>query len=141
MNEKPDNFQDGAAWYSYFRMSKSIDQMPIKFNEALAEATTPQDARLVMTAYAACGLNILVKAPALMNVYLAEDLHKMFGLAPTYMMNLAVADMAALGQFDPQNLQGRLNSEGFKTENGYISGFEDPFAPKPAKSAPTPKPF
>ncbi len=140
MNDTPPNDpKDVYGWYRYFRHTKFIPGMPMKFKDTFNAAASPEEAKVILTTYTATALDILINYSRILNTYLVEDLEKMFELTPDYLTYLSVKELADCANFKPEWLENRLSSEGFKIEKGIILGFADPFAPK--KPAVSLKPF
>jgi len=138
---RPDMDEDDDNWYLYFRLTKSVSGMPVKFKDALADAEDANQSRKIMTAYSACALDILIHAyrtPASRFVRALRD----FELNPYDLVQLSTDRIGQLTSL-PTNLADYLSAVGYKVENGLISDYSAPSpaaSPLPKKAVP-PHPF
>ena len=139
MMDRPDSYDDPGAWFNYFRMTKHLPAMSVKFHNEITKAPDAGTARMIMTAYVATACDILMTHHSKLNVYFKEDLGIMFDLKPNDLYSLSVKDIAVLFNCSADSLEKYLDHEGFKVENGRIAGLHDPDA-KPRLSNPPIKP-
>jgi hypothetical protein len=139
LDDLPGDYNDGADWFRYFRMTKYLPAMKTKYKTQIDRAPTPEAARTVMTAYAAAALDVcfFIKTPA---GNIAGDLQETFGLHPNNLLTLSVKDIAALARVGEDTLAERLEAAGYRmTADGTIAGFTPPKQPARPTARPAPK--
>ena len=137
----PRDYKDPQEWFLYFRVTKSLPYVPRKFEQQMERVQTAQEARTVMTAYAATAFDILNYIPPEDSRMLLRELEKTFELKPHSLLELSVDDMSAMinhiARWQPtdETLADRLQKAGFKIDQGVIKDYQ-PMPENPPKPAP-----
>ena len=147
MFDRPEHEEadDMRAWFRYFRMTKHLPGMEMKFNAEMKRAANAKQARMVLTAYAAAAMDVVFFCGFRPEKELARELQETFGLKPAQMMLLSVNDVAGPLKVTAEKLTERLREGGFSvSDSGIITGFTAPPLPEsfrptfPGRRAPKP---
>lgn len=134
----PDGDDSVAAWFRYFRMTKHLPGMAMKFDAEMKRADTARRARMVLTAYTAAAMDVVIFCGFQPREKLAQELQETFGLKPAHLMMLSVDEVAQPLKITPRELTERLREGGFEiSAAGLVTGFAPPNVPSPA---PRPRP-
>ncbi len=126
-DDPPKQDDDMRNWFLYFRMTKHLPGMPMKFEAEMKRAKTAPRAKMVLTAYAAAALDVVFFCGFRPNGELSKELQETFGLKPAQMMMLSVHDIAAPLKVGADKVTERLTEGGFTVSpSGIITGFEAP---------------
>ncbi|MEZ0226762.1 MAG: hypothetical protein ACAH83_19550 [Alphaproteobacteria bacterium] len=138
MFDAPKNYDDATEWFRYFRMTKHLPGMAMKFDAEMKKVDTPEAAKRVMTSYASAALDVVFYCGFRQPNELAQELQEVFGLKPAQMMLLSVNEVAEPLKVTAEKLAERLKAGGFRiSEDGIISGFDRPSAAPQPPSSPT----
>jgi hypothetical protein len=123
----PKNYDDAAEWFRYFRFTKHLPGMQMKFDAQMKRAPTAQAARIVLTTYASAALDVVFSCGFRQKPELSVELEETFGLKPAQMLLLSVDDIVKPLKVTKEELTDRLTTGGFRiSANGIITGFERP---------------
>lgn len=127
MFNKPDNYDDPTDWFRYFRMTKHLPGMEMKFNQEMERAPDAKAARLILTTYASAAMDVVVFCNFRPRERLAQELQETFGLKPAHLMLLSVDEIAKPLKITSQDLAWRLTDGGFNvSEDGVVTSFKSP---------------
>ena len=132
MHDTPPDFATGTAqeWFIYFRQTKFIGAIPVKFKNTIKETTTPASARLIMTAYAACVLDITLFLYQEMGRRTLKAMGEEFDFTPASFLHLNLRDIASLAGQEPETLLADFRRLGFGVEDdGRITAYTAVKAP------------
>ncbi|TAL35300.1 MAG: hypothetical protein EPN97_07515 [Alphaproteobacteria bacterium] len=136
-DEAPKSYDDPVEWFRYFRMTKYLPGMQMKFEDQMKRADTAYAALRVMTSYASAALDVVFFCGMQENKMLARELEETFGLRPAHMILLSVDEIAKPMKVTPHELTERLKTGGFRISgSGIITGFDRP----PEARRPQPNP-
>jgi hypothetical protein len=115
MHQPPPDFDTGTMkeWYDYFRTTKHIPAMPLKYRQAMAEATTADSARRIMTGYVACAVDICSFLRPQFDRQAVAEMRETFDLTADAFLYLDADVIAELSGIKAPLLQGYLQSQGF----------------------------
>lgn len=135
LDRKPEGYDDQAAWFNYFRLTKYLPAIQAKFAEEFPKAPTAAAALTVMTGYAGCALDIVYFIGRTDDRMMTQELKALFNIRPGDLLQLSVKDLAHLTGETMETMEQRLGNAGFRLTDGVISDFTDPNAPPspPAK--------
>lgn len=132
-DDAPKSYDDATEWFRYFRLTKHLPGMAMKFDAQMKRADTAYAAKRVLTSYASAALDVVFFCGFYPEKELAAELENTFGLKPAQMMLLSVDEIAEPLKVSAEKLTERLKTGGFRiSKDGIISGFERPaVAPRP----------
>ena len=126
-DKAPDSYDDPTDWFRYFRLTKHLPGMEMKFGREMKRAPNAKAARTVLTTYASAAMDVVVFCGFRPREKLAQELQETFGLEPAHMMLLSVDEMAKPLKITRQDLAWRLTDGGFTiSEEGFITAFKPP---------------
>lgn len=132
-DEAPKNYDDATEWFRYFRLTKHLPGMQMKFDAEMKRAETPEAAHRVMTSYASAALDVVLFHGLSDNRTLARELEDTCGLRPAQLLLLSVHDIAQPLRVTTHELAIRLAVGGFSiSKDGTITGFDRPTADSPS---------
>lgn len=136
-DDAPKSYDDPVEWFRYFRMTKHLPGMAMKFDAQMKRADTAYAAKRIMTSYAAAALDVVFFCGFYPEKELATELESTFGLKPAQMLLLSVAEIAEPLKVTAEKLTERLKTGGFRISgSGIITGFERPAAaPRPQSNS------
>jgi hypothetical protein len=131
MFDRPEHEEadDMRAWFRYFRMTKHLPGMAMKFDAEMKRIRTATQAKMVLTAYAAAAMDVVFFCGFREAKDLAQELQETFGLKPAQMMLLSVNEVAEPLKVTVEKLTERLREGGFTVSGtGIITAFNAPAA-------------
>lgn len=136
-DDAPKSYDDPVEWFRYFRMTKHLPGMAMKFEAQMKRADTAYAAKRVMTSYASAAMDVVFFCGFYPEKELATELEGTFGLKPAQMLLLSVAEIAEPLKVTTEKLTERLKTGGFRiSEDGIISGFDRPSVlPRPQSNS------
>jgi hypothetical protein len=141
MFDVPKNYDDATEWFRYFRMTKHLPGMQMKFDAEMKRAETPEAAHRVMTSYVSAALDVVLFHGLSDNRTLAQELEQTCGLRPAQLLLLSVHDIVQPMRVTTRELALRLAIGGFHiSADGIITGFDRPTADSPHHVMISPKP-
>lgn len=141
MHMTPPDFDTGthAEWFTYFRMTKHVPAMALKFRQALNEATDPATAHRIVTGYVACAVDLHMLYSKGIGINFLNDIAAETCLMPEGLLHVDLRDVAAVLQVEPEMLVEGLRLHGYSvTDDGLVEAYEArPRRPQP-KAPPKP---
>lgn len=126
-DKAPDNYDDPMAWFRYFRFTKHLPGMEMKFNQEMERVPDAKSARAVLTTYASAAMDVVIFCGFRPREGLAQELQETFGLKPSQLMLLSVDEIAKPLKITRQDLAWRLTDGGFTiSDDGLITAFKSP---------------
>lgn len=140
----PPDIDTGTAdqWYAYFRLMSYVPSMPHTFKQVLAEVTSADSARRIMTGYvaAACDITLMFNVDKAVDHEFLPALESMFELPPSSLLHLNAHEIADITKIDQEVFRENLRYIGFGVaDTGRILTYTPPRrpdAPKPPSGGP-----
>lgn len=141
--DQPD-FDSGTPdqWYAYFRLMSYLPSMPHVFKQVMAEVTTPDSARRIMTGYVAtaCDITLMFNVDKAMDAQFLPAMQDLFELPPASLLYLNANEIADIARIDQEVFRENLRHIGFDVaDQGQIKAFTPPVPPAPKQAPPGPK--